>query len=717
MVPHPRPPALAPARAPAALTAALTGLLTGLLVAVSAPPSAAAEDTALYLVTLSDVPVPARDDASAERRARLLARQDDTLAAVGAGRPVYRWTTALSGYAAELTEEQASDLALRSDVALVEENSVRPLASAPLAVPAVTPGTASRSRGGAGTVIGVIDSGLWPESPTFAAVPGLGRDPEGFAGQCVEGEGWDSATCNRKVVGSRWFVAGFGTDNLRSSSTLSARDEHGHGTQVASVAAGNAGVSVQVDGEAFGAFGGVAPQARLAVYKACWTAPDPADDGCATADLVTAVDRATADGVDVLNLSVGGQAGLDTLQRALLGAAEADIVVAAAAGNNRDAYAGHPSPWVTTVGATLGRQRRGEVLLPDGSRLRGAMSSSRQVGPARIVRGRDVAAPGSRPAEAAGCARGSLDAAEVAGAVVICERGEVGRVDTSSAVELADGIGMVLVNRGPGAAVADIHAVPTVHLPREAADELTAAVAADSGLVVTLRPAGTSRRTRVPSWSATGDPRGGLVKPDVVAPGAGILGAVPPATRSGRRWDLFSGTSAAAAHLSGEAAVLRSREPGWSAPTVRSALTTSAGSARRSAALAQGAGRARVERAARPGLVYDVGPRAYRRYLQGDLGPEEINTPSIMLDHNRATVTRRVTNVGKRAMYYSARVSGLSRHRVSVTPEAIRIGPGESRDFTVRVVGGSGDRQLDSGWIAWRGANGNRVRIPLVVSP
>ena len=74
---------------------------------------------------------------------------------------------------------------------------------------------------------------------------------------------------------------------------------------MASIAAGNAQVSVQVNDQRLGSYGGVAPQARVAAYKACWTAPDPADDGCSTADLVTAVDTAVRDRVDVLNLSVG----------------------------------------------------------------------------------------------------------------------------------------------------------------------------------------------------------------------------------------------------------------------------------------------------------------------------------------------------------------------------------------------------------------------------
>ena len=68
---------------------------------------------------------------------------------------------------------------------------------------------------GAGVVIGVVDTGISPESPAFADVPGLGRDPRRFAGACADGEGWSSDECTRKIVGARWFVEGFGADIAR----------------------------------------------------------------------------------------------------------------------------------------------------------------------------------------------------------------------------------------------------------------------------------------------------------------------------------------------------------------------------------------------------------------------------------------------------------------------------------------------------------------------
>ena len=702
-----------------ALSAAL---VTGAAVGPVAPAAAAAAvptDSPLYLVTLNGpglagyrgvLPI-------ALRKLQLQRDQDLVLAAAELPEPIYRWTTALNGFAVRLDASQAETLRSMPAVALVEQNSVRHLTEVPTASAARTGLAGSpNGRGGAGVVIGLVDSGLWPQSPLFSSAPGMGRTPHSFVGSCEEGPGWGAGTCNRKVVGARWFVDGFGRDDLRTSSSLSARDDSGHGTQLASIAAGNAGVSVRVDDQPLGRYAGVAPESRLAIYKACWTAPEPADDGCATADLVTAIDAATADGVDVLNLAVGGPSDFDTVERALLGAAEADVVVVAAAGNTGDrSYSAHVSPWVTTVGGTTGLARRGRVQVADGPELRGAMASTRGAGPAPLVVGAKVPAPQSTAAEARVCTPGSLDAARVADAIVLCERGSIGRVDKSAAVARADGVGMVLVNVRRGPVQADFHSVPTVHLDRHAGTALRTWQRSHPGAEVSLRPHGVDQApTRVTSWSSAGDPAGAVVKPDVVAPAVGVLAAVPPAVRS-TRWELTSGTSAATAYTSGAAALLRSRRPAWSADVVRSALTTSATRVG-GAVLRSGAGRVRPARAESPGLAFEIPAGGYRAWLVGRMATGTLNTPSLLIAGDRSSVTRTVTNVGKRRMYFSSSTRGFRRHPVSVTPAALRLGPGESATFTVTVDRGGRLQPLDDGWVLWRGANGSRVRVPVLVT-
>jgi hypothetical protein len=232
---------------------------------------------------------------------------------------------------------------------------------------------------------------------------------------------------------------------------------------------------------------------------------------------------------------------------------------------------------------------------------------------------------------------------------------------------------------------------------------------------VTLEPLG--REPAAPGvarGSSTGDPDGTTVKPDVVALGSGVLGAVP-STGSGPQWDLVSGTSAATAAVSGAAARLVSVRPGWSAAAVRSALATTAHAIPGSLALRAGAGRVSPEAALRPGLVYDVAPGDYRAWLTGALRGD-LNTPSILLAGDTDTAERTITNVTGRRLYFSSHAWGFARYAVSVTPAAVRLGPGESATFTVAVDRSAGARSLDDGWVTWRGATGTGTRIPVVLS-
>ncbi len=687
---------------------ALLVALTGSLAAGGGSAAQADDSASLYLVTLRG-PGTAGELGFLPRALRevpLLARQDESLADLGAPEPIYRWTTALNGYAVELSDAQVELLQSSPDVASVERNTVRPLtgtldsASGPL--------RDSHGSGGAGVVIGLVDTGLAPESPLFAQVRHRGRSSD-FSGACDTATDWDASECNGKIVGAHWFVDGFGSSRVRAAASLSPRDTDGHGTQMASIAAGDADVPVRLGDEDLGTYSGVAPEAQLAIYKACWSAPDPRDDGCATADLVTAIDQATADGVDVLSLSVGGPAQFDTVEHALLGATEAGVVVTAAAGNtNMSRSLAHPSPWVTTVGATIGDLRRGQVVLPDGPRLNGAMLSQRTVGPARVVLAEDVPAADASLAQARVCAPGSLDAARVVDAVVVCQRGRVGRVDKSEAVALADGVAMVLVNARRGSVDADAHAVPTVHLNSGPARRLLTWIGEHPDARITLESTGIAqRRPRVAPYSPSGEPGTGVLKPDVLAPGTGVLGAVP----AGRvdAWDFVTGTSAAAAYAAGAAAALLSR-PGRTAADVRSSLVTTAAPIKGAAALSAGAGRVRLESARSPGLAYLIAPRDYRSWLEGELSV--LNTPSAMLTGATTTFRREVTNVGTRPATFTASTRGF-RADVTVFPTFLELAPGESATFRVTLQR-RGSR-VDGGSVTWRGSDGSATRIPVVL--
>lgn len=726
---RPRPHRCSPVAAlrPALFSALATALALGAATAV--PPGTAATATAtstatdtatsdsagsgsparaLYLVTLEGPGTAGYRGplSTADYGTRLLERQRDALALAGAGVAVYRWTTALNGVAVELSPAQAGELRSAPGVASVERNSVRRLAGARDGARA--PGAAPVPGGGAGIVVGVIDTGIWPESPLFTGHTGTPASPR-FRGECAPADDWPAGACDAKLVGASWFVAGFGTDAVRTSSSLSPLDDSGHGTQVASIAVGNAGVSVDAAGESMGTYSGVAPGAALAVYKACWTAPDPADDGCASADLVTAIDRATQDRVDVLNLSVAGGSARDTVSRALLGATEAGVVVSAAAGTERAPSAA--PPWVVSAGATTSAVRRGEVRVFGGPRLAGAMLSRRSTRSAPLVLAGEAVAPGARRADARVCRPGSLDAGKVSGAVVLCARGGLGRVDKSLAVQRADGIAMVLVNPSGRDVAADFHSVPTVHLAAPAGRRLKGWLARHRGSRVALSPLPGGRG---PLSVAPSSPSAAAGGPDLVAPGVGVLGAVPP-TGSGSRWDFLTGTSAAAAHVSGTAAALLAR--GLSPTEVRSALVTSARPLRQAPVAQQGSGALQPLRAERPGLLLTTRLPGYRAWLERGLAQAALNLPEITLEPGQRQTTRRVTNARGRALYFSSGARGFERYGVSVTPAALRLAPGESATFRVRLDRPAGAGRRDDGHVVWRGADGSRLAIPVLIAP
>jgi len=664
--------------------------------------SNADDETAMFLVTLAGPGTSSSTLPPEVLSLWMRTAQDQVLGSVDAGEPTYRWTTALSGVAVELTDAQADELATDPRVALVERDRLLHLAGT--ATPSAATATAPRTKGGGtGTVIGFVDSGITPEGSVFAAGPGLGSVPDQYAGECRTAPDWPDSACTGKVVGAQWFVDGFGADRLRDASSMSARDDDGHGTAVASVAAGNDGLTARVRGQRLGRFAGVAPDAWIAVYKACWTAPDPDRDGCAASDVVSAIDRATADGVDVLNLSVvadsARDATEDTVLRALLGAAEAGIAVVGAAGNG-PGEVGYAVPWVTSVGAVTGDVRRGLVERRGAPALRGVMVSDRTAGPARLVLGEDVAAVGSDRRDARLCVPGSLDAAEVGGRIVLCERGGVGRTDKSLAVRQADGIGMVLANEVTGSLDADLHVVPTVHVDADEGATLRRWLAHHPHGRVTLTPRGVQHGpARVAGWSRTGDARLGVAAPDVLAEGSGVLAAT--SADSGPRWQLVSGTSVAAAQVSGLAASLISRR-GWSANTVRSAL---AGTAIPVPGSRSGAGLVRRDPSTAT-LGVRVTPGDYRGWLDGRR--VELGTATLLLDRDRRTVTRTVTNLSGRTRTFTARVTGLPG--LTLAPVSLRLAPGQSADVTIRMVGARSGRGL----ILWRDGSSVAARWPVL---
>lgn len=718
-------------------------------------------------------------------RAYLRSRHDDMLGGVGAARKVYSYAYAFNGFAAQLSEAQAQKLASTPGVLAVVEDELRKPHTA------TTPqflGLSGRDgfwsetgAKGENVVIGVIDTGIWPELKSFSDRRHLDPDDKldaqgwhgggsayrpirGWSGTCVAGEQFTAGNCNHKLIGARYYNAGYGGDAgvkaLFPYEYLSPRDAAGHGTHTASTAGGNANVPATGPAANFGKVSGMAPRARIAAYKVCWGRQEAAA-GCATSDSVAAIDQAVEDGVDVINFSIGGSTGdlLDPVEQAFLRAAQAGVFVAASAGNSGpDAgTVEHPGPWVTTVAAgTHNRSSTAILALGNGTRLAGASTASAlPVSP--LVNAADAGLAGAdaqalRLCFAAGDNGGVavLDPAKVRGKIVVCERGVNVRVDKSQAVADAGGMGMVLVNTSIGSLDADLHAVPTVHL-QPAEGGVVKAYAAVAGATGAIGKATVELDAPAPftadfsSRGPTPAAGGSLLKPDLMAPGQDILAGVSPAN-GGREFDLLSGTSMSSPHIAGIAALMKEVHPRWSPMAIKSALMTSAGDVLNgpntapAVLFSQGAGHVRPNRAADPGLVFDSDAEDWLGFLCGTqvpatlctsagikvLDPGDLNTASIAIGGlpGVQTVTRRVTNVGHGFATYTAAITGMAGFDVAVKPRTLTLAPGQTRSFKVTFTRTTaaldahvGGHLTLTGGTPLRGFRQYKVRVPVVVKP
>lgn len=766
-------------RALAAVAAAALGLSGVAALAAPAAPASAADgstrnkllagqthtvfEDGRYIVALADDPVatyqggvagfaPTAPDAGDQLNARkqpvqsyaeYLGEQQSAVAQDAGVEIQDSYTMSLNGFSAQLTAEQAAALAADRRVVDLQPDEL-------LQVTAAVPSTeflgltgdsgvwaalGGTDKAGAGVVVGVLDTGIAPENPSFAG-GAFGSEPGGptrsgdtisyvkgdgqtFTGVCQAGNAagqFDGSECNTKIVGARYYLDGFGESALGIGSPgvaeyVSPRDGDGHGSHTASTAAGNFGVDANVLGIQYPAISGVAPAAKIAAYKVCWSGPDPAvttDDGCTSTDIIAAIDQAVIDGVDVLNYSIGGGAAQTTVSftdQAFLGAAAAGVFVAASAGNSGPGAStlDNAAPWVTTVAASTIPSYEAEAAFGNGQTYAGASITVNEPVTGEVVTAASVAVAGATTPNL--CVPGSLDPALVAGKIVVCERGGNARAEKSQVVKDAGGIGVVLVNVVPGSLDLDEHAVPTVHLDAQYRDAVFAA-ASVPGATVTLQVGNTTGITPPVPQVAGFSSRGPVVadgsdvlKPDVSAPGVGILAAGANAAGENPTWQFLSGTSMSSPQVAGLAALYLGVNPQATPAEVKSALMTSAydtvdaNGDPISDPFAQGAGHVDPTLFLDPGLAYLTDTPDWLSYIEGvgievgadvePIDPSQLNLASISIGALTApeTIVRTVTALD--AGTYTASVAGVAGVEVSVSPATFTIAAGRSQKLEI----------------------------------
>ncbi|KAL2329068.1 hypothetical protein Fmac_022495 [Flemingia macrophylla] len=611
----------------------------------------------------------------------------------------------------------------------------------------------SDSDYGSDVIIGVFDTGVWPERRSFSDF-NLGPVPRRWKGACETGVRFSPRNCNRKLIGARFFskghVPGAASGPLNPINDTvefrSPRDADGHGTHTASTAAGRYAFQANMSGYAAGIAKGVAPKARLAVYKVCWK-----NAGCFDSDILAAFDAAVKDGVDVISISIGGGDGiaspyyLDPIAIGSYGAAARGVFVSSSGGNDGPSGMSvtNLAPWLTTVGAgTIDRDFPAQVILGDGRRLWGV---SLYAGAGLNGKMYQVVYPGKSGVLGDSlCMENSLDPKIIKGKIVICDRGSSPRVAKGLVVKKAGGVGMILANgisNGEGL-VGDAHLLPACAVGANEGDAIKKYASSATNPTATLYFKGTVLGIRpapvLASFSARGpnalNPE--ILKPDLIAPGVNILAAWtdavgPTGLDSDTRrteFNILSGTSMACPHVSGAAALLKSAHPDWSPAAVRSAMMTTAtlldnnnrivtdeATGNVSTPYDFGAGHLNLGRAMDPGLVYDITANDYVNFLCG-IGygpkviqvithaparcpakrpaPENLNYPSLVATFpvsSKGVVSkmfmRSVTNVGPANSVYRVSVEAPRGLTVTVKPAKLVFSEAvKKRSYVVTVA-------------------------------
>lgn len=687
--------------------------------------------------------------------------------------PFYNYTIALNGFAATLTAQQADAVSTLPGVAAIERDSAQQLAAEPSTdflglsgEHGVWNGVGGIDKAGAGIVLGVLDTGIAPENPSFAGSPlgtvagaapyysgvntinYLKSDGNTFIGACEIGLEFALTDCSTKIIGARIFATGFLTAGGTpvSGEYLSPRDGNDHGSHTASTAAGDHGVSATVAGTDYGTISGVAPAAKIAAYKVCWTGK--ALSACLSTDTVAAIDKAVQDGVDVLTFSIGGSAASTTVSatgRAFLGAATAGIYVAAAAGNSGPGAStlDNAAPWITTVAASTIPSYEATVKLGNGASYSGASITVKNPLTGNLITA--TAAANSDSKTPSLCAANELNPALAAGKIVVCERGVTARADKSIEVKRAGGIGMILVNVAPSSLDLDVHAVPTVHVDARYHDAIwnyAAVVGATATLIEGNTTSYTPPTPQIAGFSSRGPvlaDGSDLLKPDIAAPGVAILAASANAKGAAPTWMFMSGTSMATPHVAGLGVLYLGVHPKASPSEVKSAMMTTAyntldGDGKAvTDPFAQGAGQANPTGYLSPGLLYLNGAADWASYMKGTgYSVDDPNTVAVdASDLNLASLaigaltdpevlTRTVT--ATQAGTFTATVNEMAGISTTVSPATMTFGAaGETKTYTVRFERTTAPNNVwVTGSLDWRSdrASGSvLVHSPMAVQP
>jgi subtilisin family serine protease len=657
-------------------------------------------------------------------------------------RLLHTYGTVMHGYAARLTDGEARRMSSTPGVSGVYKSGVRytQTTRSPEFIGLHEEyGAWPDSEFGDGVIVGFIDTGIWPESASFND-SGLGPVRSTWKGTCVDAEGFNASFCNNKLVGAKVFAA-------ELDGAVTPRDMVGHGTHVSGTAAGSEVRGASLFGFSRGTAHGVAPRARIAMYKAC------NKECCDDHSIVAAIDSAVRDGVDILSISVA-VGGLnrpfydDVVAIALFGAERRGVFVVVAGGNSgpHASTVHNVAPWMTTVGAaTMDRAFPATLKLGNGLVLEGQSLYARKAN-----------GTGMLPLLQTSCGYDDLTPDRIAGRLVVCDdQGSDRDVQSGAYAQSAGGAGIIAVESTesfPEAVHGQAFTLPGLTLSYNQRDELDKYMSsvpypvASLGFSCDTVTGDENRAPVVAGFSSRGPSTVApeIMKPDLVAPGVNILApwsdaslSDPHVDRRMVEYNVKAGTSVACAHVAGVAALIKKVHGDWTPAMVRSALLTTANrldnrrdditdNARgggRASPLAAGAGIVNPPLAMDPGLVYDAGTKDYlqffcslnytakqmrrflpeatkcRRTLAG--GAANLNYPTLVAVFDGRTcvrtLTRTVTKVSEQPESYNVTFAAPEGIIMSVTPMTL-VFKGQNEKQSYRVEFRSESEKQAGAW-------------------
>ncbi|XP_054781834.1 cucumisin-like [Prosopis cineraria] len=638
---------------------------------------------------------------------------------------VHSYKRCINGFVVNLKEEDVPKVAAMEGVIAVFPNRRNHLYTTRSWDFIGFPEQVKRANTESDVIIGMLDSGIWPDSPCFND-SGFGPPPSKWKGACY------NITCNNKIIGAKYFRS---DKKFVENDIMSPVDSQGHGTHTASIAAGGSVSSASLYGLGLGTARGGVPSARIAVYKVCWS------DGCYDADILAAFDEAIADGVDIISASFGGPSPRHYFNEALaIGAFHAmkhGILTSAAAGNNGPGLTTTTSvaPWILSVAATTTDRKLVTKIQIGDDILEGLSINTFDLNSTQypIVHGGDVpnTLEGYNSSVSRFCLEDSMDQNSVKRKIVVCDArygplkigfasGAAGIIINFSAGRVPDG-GFAFAL--PASVISSMDSNTIYNFTTKTSNNITATILKSSHNDDSLAPVVASFSSRGPNL-VTLD----ILKPDIAAPGVDILAAwnpnSPPSGVKGDKrqahYNFNSGTSMACPHVTALASYIKSFHRYWSPAAIKSAIMTTATPIESHpldhAEFAYGAGHVNPTKALNPGLVYDANETDYVKFLcgqgyndsllqvvtgenrtcaqltHGSVG--DLNYPSFavsakspQLDEARV-FTRTVTNVGSPSSIYEATVTAPEGLDIQVNPSKLSFTSlGQKLSFNVSVSG------------------------------